>query len=68
MFGVRARCTPTAAWQRRAALGAGLLAGFALGYRPDLILALALAHGWLLWRSPARGRWPALLAPAWPSG
>lgn len=53
--GVRAMHTDDA-WQRRAAAAAGLLAGFALGYRPDLILGLALAHGWLLWRSPARRR------------
>jgi hypothetical protein len=35
---------------RRTALVAGLLAGLALSFRPDLILALAIAHGWLLWR------------------
>ncbi len=29
---------------------AGLLAGLALCFRPDLIIALGLAHGWLLWR------------------
>jgi hypothetical protein len=51
----------TGAWQTRAALGAGLLAGFALGYRPDLILALALAVGWLLWRVRPRGRVAALV-------
>lgn len=34
-----------------AAVAAGLLAGFALGYRPDLVLALGLAHGWLLLRA-----------------
>ncbi len=45
-------------WQQRAALGAGLLAGFSLGYRPDLVIALCLAHGWLLWRSR---RWRPLL-------
>ena len=32
---------------------AGLLAGLALTYRPDLVIAIALAHGWLLWRSRA---------------
>lgn len=36
--------------RRTALLVAGLLAGFALGYRPDLALALGLVHGWLLWR------------------
>ena len=55
VLGVRALHTDSA-WQRRAALGAGVLAGFALGYRPDLVLGLALAHGWLLWRSPERRR------------
>ena len=29
---------------------AGLLAGLALTYRPDLALTLILTHGWLLWR------------------
>ncbi len=29
---------------------AGLLAGLALCFRPDLVIALALAHGWLLLR------------------
>jgi hypothetical protein len=50
VLGVRAAHTG-GVWQQRAALGAGLLAGFSLGYRPDLVIALALAHGWLLWRS-----------------
>ncbi len=34
----------------RCAAVAGLLAGLALTYRPDLVIALVLAHGWLLWR------------------
>ncbi|MEO5901000.1 MAG: hypothetical protein ABIR68_12875 [Ilumatobacteraceae bacterium] len=50
VLGVRALYTDGRE-QLRATLGAGLLAGFALGYRPDLVLALALVHGWLLWRS-----------------
>lgn len=29
---------------------AGVLAGLALGYRPDLVIALGLALGWLLWK------------------
>jgi hypothetical protein len=29
---------------------AGILAGLALGYRPDLVIALALALGWLMWK------------------
>jgi hypothetical protein len=42
----------------RWALGAGLLAGFALLYRPDLIIALALGAAAIGWRlgSPARKR------------
>ena len=49
VFGVRA--LHSADRSRRIALvAAGLLAGFALGYRPDLVLALGLVHGWLLWR------------------
>ena len=36
--------------RRRALVAAGLLTGFALGYRPDLVVALALVHGWLLWQ------------------
>jgi hypothetical protein len=40
--------------QRVVALGAaGVLAGFALSYRPDLIIALGLAHGLLWWRGRA---------------
>ena len=35
--------------------------GFALGYRPDLVLALGLAHCWLLWRGRTDSTWkPAL--------
>ena len=53
--GVRALHT-NGGQRTRALAAAGVLAGFALGYRPDLVLALGLAHGWLLWRSPARRR------------
>jgi hypothetical protein len=51
--------------RRTAALaGAGLLAGFALGYRPDLVVALSLVHGWLLWhrRATHRRAWRPALA------
>jgi hypothetical protein len=41
---------------------AGLLVGFALGYRPDLVLALGLAHGWLLWRGRRERTWKPALA------
>jgi hypothetical protein len=39
--------------RRRAWLVAGVLAGLALSYRPDLVIALALVFGWLLWRRRA---------------
>jgi peptidoglycan/LPS O-acetylase OafA/YrhL/4-amino-4-deoxy-L-arabinose transferase-like glycosyltransferase len=40
-------------------VGAGLLAGLTLTYRPDLVIALAVAHGFLLWRRgrPVLTRW-----------
>lgn len=38
----------------RNAVIAAVLAGFALCFRPDLIVALALAHGWMLWRRRSR--------------
>ena len=41
----------------RALVAAGVLAGFALGYRPDLALALGLVHGWLLWRARGTAAW-----------
>jgi hypothetical protein len=33
----------------RCAVAAGILTGLSLSFRPDLIIALSLAHGWLLW-------------------
>jgi hypothetical protein len=39
--------------QRRAWAVAGVLAGLALTYRPDLVIALGLVFGWLLWRRAA---------------
>ncbi|MBA3287587.1 MAG: hypothetical protein H0U21_06135 [Acidimicrobiia bacterium] len=39
--------------QRRAWLIAGFLGGFALTYRPDLVLALGLGLGWVMLRRPA---------------
>ena len=38
---------------RRNLIFAGVLCGLALCFRPDLIIALAIAHGWLMWRSRA---------------
>lgn len=48
----------------RALVGAGLLVGFALGYRPDLVLALGLVHGWLLWQGNPRADTRRLWQPA----
>jgi hypothetical protein len=42
--------------QRRAWVVAGVLAGLALTYRPDLVIAVALVLGWLLWRHTAMRR------------
>jgi hypothetical protein len=36
-----------------ALVAAGFLAGFALTYRPDLVVALVLAHGFIWWRARA---------------
>ena len=41
-------------------IAAGVLAGLALSFRPDLVIAVGLVFGWLLWRSRP-GRRPALL-------
>ena len=46
--------------RRRAWVIAGMLAGLALAYRPDLVLAIGLAVGLLLWREHASRR-PVLL-------
>ena len=54
VFGVRALHTDGKV-RRTALIATGLLAGFALGYRPDLALALGLVHGWLLWRHHRTG-------------
>ena len=56
--------------QRRAWLIAGVLAGLALSFRPDLIIAVGLVGGWLLWRHRAARRPAALgavlgLLPMW---
>jgi hypothetical protein len=42
--------------RRRAWLVAGVLAGLALTYRPDLAIAVGLLFGWLLWRHAAMRR------------
>ena len=51
VFALRAR---TVANPHRSLIAAGLLAGLALTYRPDLALALAIVYGWCLWRNPRR--------------
>ena len=56
VFGVRALHTDDHV-RRNALVAAGVLAGFALGYRPDLALALGLVHGWLLWRGRSARAW-----------
>lgn len=49
--------TPDGARRRsRSWLIAGGLGGLALTYRPDLVIALALVLGWLLWRQAASRR------------
>ncbi len=61
VFGIRALQTHDRI-RRNALITAGVLVGFALGYRPDLALALGLVHGWLLWRGHTERTWkPALL-------
>jgi hypothetical protein len=55
VFAVRARRLDDhvdGAAAKRAWLAAGFLAGAALSFRPDLVVALALASLWLLWRRP----------------
>ena len=53
MFAVRGLYTDDDRRRRRAWLVAGLLAGLALTYRPDLAVAIGLLVGWLLWTAPA---------------
>jgi len=49
VFAIRALHT-TGRSRHIALVSVGVLIGFALGYRPDLVLALGLTHGWLFWR------------------
>ncbi|MBK5332651.1 MAG: glycosyltransferase family 39 protein, partial [Ilumatobacteraceae bacterium] len=51
VFALRAR---TVANPRRSLIAAGVLAGLALTYRPDLALALIIVYSWYLWRNPHR--------------
>ena len=50
VFALRSRNVSSERVARRMIVVAGLLAGLTLTYRPDLIVALVLVHGWLLWR------------------
>jgi len=60
VFGIRA--LHTSGRSRQVALvAAGLLVGCALGYRPDLVLALGLTHCWLLWRGRSDHTWKPTL-------
>ena len=52
---------PHGANPRRSLIAAGVLAGLALTYRPDLALALILVYGWYLWRNP---RWKTVVLAA----
>ena len=53
-FGVRALHTEGRA-RTIALAAAALLAACSLGFRPDLVLALGLLHGWLFWQHRRRG-------------
>ncbi|HSL57045.1 MAG TPA: hypothetical protein VK866_04315 [Acidimicrobiales bacterium] len=48
--GLRARAVGDPARAGRWWFATGAFAGLALGYRPDLVLAIGLAVGWLAWR------------------
>jgi hypothetical protein len=68
VFAVRGRSTIDAA-SRASWLTAGILAGVALSFRPDLVVALAVAGVWVAWQ---RGVWQRVvvgaaigLAPMW---
>lgn len=50
VLAIRAHHVPTAPKVTRCLVGAGVLAGLALSYRPDLIVAVAFGVVWLLWR------------------
>ncbi len=52
--GARRSGPPSARIANRNVVYAAILAGLALCFRPDLIIALTLAHGWMLWRRRSR--------------
>lgn len=59
-FAVRSTAVASAAARRRCWVAAGLLAGLALTYRPDLILAVGGLVGWLWFVNRRRGRAPVV--------
>ncbi|HEV8165389.1 MAG TPA: hypothetical protein VGR74_13240, partial [Actinomycetota bacterium] len=63
VFAIRGLQVAEPASRRRCLLLAGLLAGLALTFRPDLIVAVVLVFGWLLWQHP-RTRRPVLIGTA----
>ncbi len=58
VFALRARSSMK---PRRSLITAGVLAGLALTYRPDLAPALVLVYGWFLWRNR---RWRTVVPAA----
>jgi 4-amino-4-deoxy-L-arabinose transferase-like glycosyltransferase len=58
VFALRARVLTK---PRRSLIAAGVLAGLALTYRPDLAFALFIVYGWYLWRNP---RWRTVVLAA----
>ena len=58
VFALRAR---NSAHPKRCLVVAGVLAGLALTYRPDLAVALVLVYGWYLWRN---ARWRTVVVGA----
>nr|MDP9465182.1 glycosyltransferase family 39 protein [Actinomycetota bacterium] len=59
VFALRAR---SAINPRRSLITAGVLAGLALTYRPDLVIAVGLVFAWLLWHH--RAAWRPVLVGA----
>ena len=56
VFAIRGMHLDDARRRRRSWIVAGVLGGLALTYRPDLILAVGLVLGWVLWRQAASRR------------
>ena len=60
VFALRANRLAAVGRGRNWWIAAGVLAGLALSFRPDLVIAVGLVFGWLLWRDRV-GRRPVLL-------